>query len=58
MAAANALFNTLGVPGEIVVYHKGAELEVDAFGGGFGGDHDCGLVTKPVNYGLAFVGTA
>ena len=57
VAAANALFYPLGVPGEVVVYHKGAKLKVDAFCCGFGGNHDGGLVTEPVNYGLAFVGT-
>ena len=40
MTAAYALFDTLGVPGEIVVDHKGAELQVDAFRSRFRGDHD------------------
>src|SRR5712692_10173512 len=31
VTAANALFDALGVPREIVVHNEGAELEVDAF---------------------------
>lgn len=56
VAATNALFYALGVPGEVVVDDERAELEVDAFGCGFGGDHDGGFVAEPVNDCLAFVG--
>ena len=33
MTAANALFDPLRIPGQIVVDHQGTELKVDAFGG-------------------------
>ena len=43
MAAANALFDALRVPGQIVVDDQRAELKVDALGAGFGGNHDPAL---------------
>ena len=46
VAASDALFNALGVPGEVVVDDERAELEVDAFGGGFGGDEDLAIVAE------------
>ena len=38
--AAHALLQPDGVPGDVVVDHQPAELQVDAFAGGFGGDQD------------------
>jgi len=49
MAATNALFDALGIPGQVVVDHQGAELQVDTFGCGFGGDHDAALATEVVH---------
>ena len=40
MATADALLDPLGIPGQVVVDDQGAELEIDALGAGFGGDHD------------------
>lgn len=37
MAAADALFDALGVPGQVVIEHQRAELQVDAFGRRLGG---------------------
>ena len=42
VAAADALFDALRVPGKIVIDHQRAELQVDPFGGRLGGDHDGG----------------
>ena len=55
MAAAYALLDALGIPWHIVVDHQIAELEVDAFGGGFGGNHDAGLIAKVINEGCTFI---
>jgi hypothetical protein len=44
VAAANALFDTLRVPRQVVVDDERAELQVDALGGGLGGDHDVGAL--------------
>ena len=41
--AAETLFEAIGVPGEVVVDHQVAALEVDAFAGGVGGDEDFDL---------------
>ena len=40
VAASDPLLDPLGIPGQIVVYHQGAELQVQAFRGGLSGDHD------------------
>ena len=40
--AAHALLQPDGVPGDVVVDHQPAELEVDAFAGGLGGDQHLG----------------
>ena len=40
MAAADALLDALRVPGQVVVDDQRAELQVDAFGRGFGGEQD------------------
>lgn len=58
MTATDALLDTLGIPGEVVVDHEGAKLKVDALGGGLGGDHDAGVVAKVVDEGLTNVGGA
>ena len=49
MAAANALFHTLRVPGQVVVDNEGAELQVHALGCGFGGNEDFRLLAEMVN---------
>ena len=41
---AHALFQAVGVPGQVVVDHQVAELEVDAFACSFRGYHDLGLM--------------
>ena len=40
MDASKALFEAVGVPGEVVVDHQVGTLEVDAFAGGIGSDED------------------
>ena len=40
--APDPLFETYGVPRDVVVDHLGAELKVDPFAGGFGGDEHLG----------------
>ena len=56
MAAADALLDALRIPGQVVVHHQRAELEVDAFGAGLGGDHDAALLAEVVDQGRAHVG--
>ena len=46
VAAADALLDALRVPGQVVVDDQRAELEVDAFGRRFGGEHDGRLVAE------------
>ena len=45
-----------GIPGQVVVDHQIAELQVDALGGGLGGDHDGGVVAEVLDQGGAHVG--
>ena len=56
VAAADALLDALGVPGQIVVDHQIAELQIDALGRGFGGDHDGRVVAEMIHQGGAHVG--
>jgi hypothetical protein len=42
MDAAHALFQAHRVPGDVVVDHQPAELEVDTLAGGLGGDQHLG----------------
>ena len=52
--AAEALFQAVGVPGQVVVDHQVGALEVDAFAGGVGGDQDLDfLVLRERFLGLA-----
>ena len=44
--AAHALFKPDKIPGNIVIDHQPAELKVDAFAGGFGGDKHLGGFAK------------
>lgn len=44
VAAADALFDALRVPQQIVVDDKRAKLQVDAFCARFGGNHEGGLL--------------
>jgi hypothetical protein len=46
----------LRIPGQVVVDDQGAELEVDAFGPGLGGDHDRSLLAKMVDQSGAGIG--
>ena len=55
MAAADALLDALGVPGQVVVDDQRAELEVDAFRGGLGGDQDRRMIAKMLDEGGADV---
>jgi hypothetical protein len=55
MAAADALLDALRVPGQIVIDDKGAELEVDAFGGGFSRKQDVGVLPELLDQGGADV---
>ena len=49
VATANALLDALGIPGQIVIDHQGAELEVDALGARLGGDHNFPAVAKVID---------
>ncbi len=44
--APHALLQAVGVPGDVVVHHQVAELEVDALPGCLGGDHDLRVLAK------------
>ena len=52
---ANALFDPLGIPGQVEVHNKRAKLQVDSFGGGFRGDQDCSLVAEMLHDGRLYV---
>ena len=54
--ASEALFNAVGVPGQVVVDHEVGALEVDAFAGGVGGDEDVdvGVVEEAALLALPF----
>ena len=56
VAAADALLDALRVPGQVVVHDQVAELKVDAFGRGFGGDQDRRLVAEVLDERGAHVG--
>ena len=56
VATSDALLNTLGVPGEVVIDNHGAELEVNPLCACFGGDHDLCFISEPVNECGAHVG--
>ena len=44
--AAHPLLQPVGVPGDVVVDHQVAELEVDALSGRLGGHHDLGALPE------------
>ncbi len=46
--AAHALLKPVGVPGDVVVDHQRAELQVDALARRLGGDHDLGYIAEGV----------
>src|SRR5271166_2538565 len=46
VASSNALFDALGVPGEIVVDYRFTELQVQALCAGFGADENLRTCTK------------
>ena len=46
--AAHALLEAVGVPGDVIVDHEGAELEVDALPARLGGDHHLRLLAELV----------
>ena len=56
MAAADALLDALRVPGQVVIHHQRAELEVDALRAGLRGDHDAALFAEIIHEGGAHVG--
>ena len=49
MAAADALFDTLGIPRQVVIHHERAELKVDALRARLRGNHDLSLLAKIVH---------
>ena len=55
VAAADPLLDPLGVPGQVVVDHEGAELEIHALGRRLGGDEDVGAVAEVLDQGGAEV---
>ena len=58
VAAADALLDALRVPRQVEIDDEGAELEVDAFSGGLGGDEDFCGVAKGVDDGGAGIDRA
>src|SRR5262249_1615509 len=46
MAAADGLFDTVRIPGQVVIYNQGTELQIDAFGRGFRGNHQVGVIAE------------
>ncbi len=44
--ASHALFEAHWVPGDVIVDHEPAELEVDSLAGGLGGDEDLSILAK------------
>ena len=54
--APQALFQARGIPGNVVVDHQPAELQVDAFPGRVGGDEETGAVgvAEPLDRRFAF----
>ena len=51
--AADALFHALGIPWKVVVDQHGTELQVDAFSGGFGRDHEPATLAELIDQGFA-----
>ena len=51
MAAANTLFNALGVPWKVKIDDEIAELKVEALGCCLRGDHDGCVIAEVVNNG-------
>ena len=58
MATADALFDALRVPGQVVVDDQRTELQIDTFGAGLGGDHDAAGLTEVVDQGSSGIGAA
>ena len=58
MATADALLDALRVPGQVVIHHQGAELEIDALRARLGGDHDAALLAEIVHQCRAHIGGA
>ena len=56
MAAANALLDTLRVPRKVIIDDQRAELQVQAFGCGFGGNHYISLMLEIIDGGCTPVG--
>ncbi len=51
MAAADPLLDALGIPGQVVIHHQRAELEVDPLRRRLGRDHDLAFVPEVVDEG-------
>ena len=56
MHTPNPLLDALCVPWQVVVHQHGAELQVDAFCGSFGGDHDPATFPEFIDESLASIG--
>ena len=56
VASADALLDALRIPRQVVVDDQIAELQIDPFGGGFGGDHDGRFVAEILDEGGAHIG--
>jgi len=55
VATTNALLDPLRVPGEVVIHHQRAELQVDPLRRRLGGDHDGGMIPKMLDEGRAAI---
>ena len=58
MTPTDTLFDSLGIPGQVVVDNQRAELKVDALSGGFRGNHDAGMVMEVFDEGRAAIDIA
>ena len=55
MAPTDALLDPLRVPGQVVIHHERAELQIDALGRRFRGDHHRGIVPEMLDKGRAAI---
>jgi len=58
MASTDTLFNTLGIPRQIVVNNKRAELKINTFRTGFSGDHDSAQFAEVINQSRTHISCA
>lgn len=55
MTTTYSLFNTLRIPGQVIVYDKRTELQVNTFRSGFCSNHDMPFFTEIINDSRAHI---